>query len=171
MSDLRQISAVVQFLRPEEGGRSTPVFSGYRPAFYFGDKQTDGAITLVGTEKASPGERCRVNIKLLHPERLDGVLEEGQSFEIKEGYRPVGLGRVTSARANEHEDFNSTDLPQEMNMADVARDVWRKYVEDEVDPEKVAPENDQAFYPNEDEGEDNYGANRREDRAWRDKSA
>jgi len=46
MSTLLTISAKIYFLSPEEGGRQTPIFSGYRPALYFGAKQMDGAIEL-----------------------------------------------------------------------------------------------------------------------------
>lgn len=99
MSNLREISATVHFLGPEEGGRGTPIFSGYRPAFYFGDKQTDGAIDLIWGEEASPGEEHRVIVKLLHPEQLDDALEVGAAFEVKEGQRSVGLGRVVSLKA------------------------------------------------------------------------
>jgi translation elongation factor EF-Tu-like GTPase len=32
-------------IRTEEGGRQMPIFSGYCPALYFGERQTNGAIT------------------------------------------------------------------------------------------------------------------------------
>lgn len=149
MSDLREISAAVYFLRPEEGGRTTPIFSGYRPSFYFGDKQTDGAIIFVETEKASPGEEHLVSIKLLHSERLDGTLEVGRVFEVREGRKQVGLGRVTSVTADERRDFESSR---------------ESYGEDEVDPQSTA---DQAFYPNEVDD----APKRQDDESWRDKSA
>lgn len=153
MSDLREISATVRFLRPEEGGRSTPIFSGYRPAFYFGDKQTDGAITLVGTEKASPGEEHLVNIKLLHLEQLNGTLKVGRVFEVKEGRKRVGLGRVTSVRANREENLS------------LSRESYGKgYREDEVASQSTT---DQAFYPNEDDDR----PYRQGDESQRDKSA
>ena len=44
--DFAKISAQIYLLRPEEGGRKTPIFTGYRPTVYFGDRQTDGLITF-----------------------------------------------------------------------------------------------------------------------------
>jgi elongation factor Tu len=70
MSALFTISAKIYFLSPEEGGRQTPIFSGYRPALYFGEKQTDGAILLPAGSRAFPGTECEVVIKLLYPEHV-----------------------------------------------------------------------------------------------------
>jgi len=43
-SALTKIAAKLYMLRPEEVGRKTPIFTGYRLAVYFGDRQTDGLI-------------------------------------------------------------------------------------------------------------------------------
>ena len=45
------ISAQIDVLRAEEGGRKTPLFTGYRPAVYFGERQTDGLIVFTCQEK------------------------------------------------------------------------------------------------------------------------
>jgi elongation factor Tu len=68
MSALPTIFAKIYFLSPEEGGRKTPIFSGYRPALYFGEKQMDGAIMLTSGGRAVLGTECEVVIKFLHPE-------------------------------------------------------------------------------------------------------
>lgn len=72
----------------------TPIFSGYRPALYFGEKQTDGAIILTAGDRALPGTECEVVIKLLHPEYLGAALQPMATFEAKEGTRVVGRGKV-----------------------------------------------------------------------------
>lgn len=97
MSTLRTIVAKIYFLSPEEGGRMTPIFSGYRPALYFGEKQTDGAIILTTGDRVLPGTACEVVIKLLHPEHLGGALKPMATFEAKEGTRVVGRGKVLDA--------------------------------------------------------------------------
>jgi elongation factor Tu len=94
MSTLLTISARIYFLTPEEGGRKTPIFSGYRPALYFGEKQTDGAIMLTSGGQAVPGTECEVIINLLHPEHLEDVVKPMAIFEAKEGARVVGRGQV-----------------------------------------------------------------------------
>jgi elongation factor Tu len=82
------------FLSPEEGGRKTPIFSGYRPALCFGEKQTDGAIMLSSGGRAVPGTECEVVIKLLHPEHLGDAVKPLATFEAKEGARVAGRGQV-----------------------------------------------------------------------------
>jgi elongation factor Tu len=94
MSALLTISAKIYFLSPEEGGRKTPIFSGYRPALYFGEKQTDGAIMLPSGGRAVPGTECEVIINLLHPEHLGDAVKPMATFEAKEGSRVVGRGQV-----------------------------------------------------------------------------
>lgn len=94
MGDLMDISARIYMLSTEEGGRWTPIFSGYRPALYFGERQTDGAITLHGCERVMPGKQCQVSIRLLHPEHLGHALKPNATFALKEGLRVVGWGTV-----------------------------------------------------------------------------
>jgi elongation factor Tu len=94
MSSMRAIAVRIYFLGPEEGGRSTPIFSGYRPALYFGEKQTDGAIILPSGTRVQPGTACDVVIKLLHPEHLGEALHPMAAFEAREGTRVIGRGKV-----------------------------------------------------------------------------
>ena len=94
MSTLCTISAKIYFLSPEKGGRQTPIFSGYRPALYFGEKQADGAIILTSGARAVPGTECTVVITLLHSEHLGDTLKPMAPFEVKEGSRVVGRGQV-----------------------------------------------------------------------------
>ncbi|MBA2693225.1 MAG: hypothetical protein H0U65_12165 [Rubrobacter sp.] len=64
---------------------------------YFGEKQVDGAVILdAPDEKLMPGEEGEVGIKLLHPERAGLEPKRGDPFEIREGARVVGEGRVIS---------------------------------------------------------------------------
>ncbi len=94
MSTLLTITAKIYFLSPEEGGRQTPILSGYSPALYFGERQTDGTITLTTGSRSVPGTECEVVIKFLHPEHLGDAVKPMATFEAKEGSRVVGRGQV-----------------------------------------------------------------------------
>ena len=80
-------------LTKDEGGRSTPFFSGYRPQFYFRTTDITGDVTLpAGTEMVMPGDNVTMDIKLIAPIAMD----EGLRFAIREGGRTVGAGVVTT---------------------------------------------------------------------------
>ena len=80
-------------LTKDEGGRSTPFFSGYRPQFYFRTTDITGDVTLpAGTEMVMPGDNVTMDIKLIAPIAMD----EGLRFAIREGGRTVGAGVVTA---------------------------------------------------------------------------
>ncbi len=89
-----EFTATIYLLNTDEGGRKSPIFSGYRPAFYFGDKQTDGAILFDDQEPIFPGEKREVKVRVLHPETLEDVLKPNAVFEFKEGFKVVGRGAV-----------------------------------------------------------------------------
>ena len=88
------IKANFKLLASTEGGRQTAIEGGYRPAFYLGELQTDGAITFLDRNKQLPGETADVYIKLLHPERWGDMLKVGAEFEAREGPKTIGHGRV-----------------------------------------------------------------------------
>lgn len=93
-SELAKISAKIYLLRPEEGGRKTPIFTGYRPAVYFGDRQTDGLIIFNHEEKPALGGEYTVTISLAHPEYLGDALQKDAAFDCREGTRIVVRGKV-----------------------------------------------------------------------------
>jgi elongation factor Tu len=93
-SDLAKIVAKIYLLRPEEGGRKTPVFTGYRPTVYFGDRQTDGLIVFNREEKPVLGGEYTVTIALAHPEYLGDALQKDATFDFREGPKIIGRGRV-----------------------------------------------------------------------------
>ncbi|MDR2115043.1 MAG: elongation factor Tu [Planctomycetaceae bacterium] len=84
--------AEVYILSKEEGGRSTPFFSGYRPQFYFRTTDVTGALTLLGdAEMCMPGDNVKLKVELISPV----AMEDGVRFAIREGGRTVGSGVVT----------------------------------------------------------------------------
>jgi len=88
--------ATVEFLRTEEGGRSGPARSGYRPNHDFGIPGTlnDAAHEYVGQDWANPGETVLTNLWLLAPELNQGRLYPGFAFTVQEGSRLVGRAVV-----------------------------------------------------------------------------
>ncbi len=95
MNDLQDIEAVMTFLRTEEGGRKSPVFSGYRPQFHYQHDEGDASHTYVGVEQVNPGDTVTAQLKFYRPQNHDGKIAVGMEFLIREGNRTVATGRVT----------------------------------------------------------------------------
>lgn len=88
----RRFSARVYVLSAREGGRTTPVSTGYRPQFYIRTADVVGDIDLGETAVARPGDTVTVTVEL----GREVPLEPGLGFAIREGGRTVGAGTVTS---------------------------------------------------------------------------
>jgi translation elongation factor EF-Tu-like GTPase len=98
-SDLTKIAAKLYLLRPEEGGRKTPIFTGYRPAVHFGNRQTDALIVFDPEEKPVLGGEYTVTIALAHPEYLGDTLQKDATFDCREGPKIIGRGKVLNVAA------------------------------------------------------------------------
>jgi len=88
-------TAHVYLLTPEEGGRRTPIASGYRPQFFLRTTDVVGEVDLGEVDLGVPGERLSVTVKLGKPVPLD----RGLGFTIREGGRTVAAGSVTEVLA------------------------------------------------------------------------
>jgi len=87
-----EFKAEVLLLKKEEGGRHTPIFTGYRPQVFIGTTDVTGDITLAeGVEMIMPGDNANVSVKLIKPV----AMQEGQRFAIREGGLTVGAGAIT----------------------------------------------------------------------------
>ena len=96
---IRVFRARIYFLKPDEGGRTRPIFSGYRPTLRLGPKGDDceafdSVVTLEGDGVALPGEERVARIKVWAPELPEGALKPDAPFEIAEVVRTVGRGMV-----------------------------------------------------------------------------
>ncbi|MFF7721576.1 elongation factor Tu [Streptomyces luteogriseus] len=87
----RRFSAQVYVLSAREGGRTTPVSSGYRPQFYIRTADVVGVVDLGEVAVARPGETVAMTVEL----GRDVPLEAGLGFAVREGGRTVGAGTVT----------------------------------------------------------------------------
>jgi elongation factor Tu len=88
----RRFAATLYLLPPAEGGRRTPVRTGYRPQFYVRTTDVVGLLDLGPALEAVPGETAEVTVELGKQVALD----TGQTFAIREGGRTVGAGTVTA---------------------------------------------------------------------------
>jgi len=89
----QRFTATLHLLSAAEGGRRTPVRSGYSPQFYVRTTDVSGALSLddaAGPTEALPGETVQVTVALGKPVALDA----GQTFAVREGGRTVGAGTV-----------------------------------------------------------------------------
>ncbi|MGW1540601.1 elongation factor Tu [Streptomyces sp. NPDC002309] len=88
----RRFSAQVYVLSAREGGRTTPLTTGYRPQFYIRTADVVGDVDLGGVAVARPGETVTLSVEL----GREVPLEPGLGFAIREGGRTVGAGTVTA---------------------------------------------------------------------------
>jgi elongation factor Tu len=91
----QRFTATLRLLPAAEGGRHTPVRSGYSPQFYVRTTDVSGVLDFDGTGGTTPvmpGKTVQVTVALGKPVALDA----GQTFAIREGGRTVGAGTVTA---------------------------------------------------------------------------
>ncbi|MFI6052847.1 elongation factor Tu [Streptomyces violascens] len=92
VSPSRRFTAQVYVLSTREGGRSTPIATGYRPQFYIRTADVVGDVDLGELAVARPGDTVTMTVEL----GRDTPLEPGLGFAIREGGRTVGAGTVGS---------------------------------------------------------------------------
>ncbi|MES1180412.1 MAG: elongation factor Tu [Verrucomicrobiota bacterium] len=90
----KDIEVEMTFLRPEEGGRSTPCYTGYRPQFYYDGIDSDAIHTYIDTEVVNPGQTVRAYLTFFVPDYHLGKVKENMEFFVREGSRTVAKGRV-----------------------------------------------------------------------------
>jgi elongation factor Tu len=90
-----EFDAEIYVLTKEEGGRSTPFMTGYKPQFYIRTTDVTGEVTLPkDVEMAMPGDTINGAVKLSKPI----AMEEEMRFAIREGGKTVGAGVVTKIK-------------------------------------------------------------------------
>lgn len=98
--DYHQIETQIRYLTPEEGGRQSGVFSGYRGQFFYAGKDFDGFQYFPDfndDEMVELGKTVKAFVRFgrkrwqeFHSQRIT----RGMEFEIREGNRTVGRGTV-----------------------------------------------------------------------------
>ena len=87
----QRFTAEVELLSEREGGRRTPIATGYRPQFFVRTTSVSGEVDLGRPGTAAPGDLLELTVTLGRPVALDA----GLGFAIREGGRTVGAGTVT----------------------------------------------------------------------------
>jgi hypothetical protein len=104
-----QFEANIFYLPPEDGGRSTGVSSGYRGQFYYDGKNWDASQQFIDKDVCEPGDSVDVLIQTASPAHHEGRMFVNKYFEIREGAKVVGIGKITKIRVKE---FQKTGLNQ-----------------------------------------------------------
>jgi translation elongation factor EF-Tu-like GTPase len=91
---VRDVEVELYFLRTEDGGRSAPAFSGYRPQFYYLGQDCDAQHEYPDVERVMPGDLVRAYLWFAAPAFHVGRVSEGMPFLIREGARTVAYGVV-----------------------------------------------------------------------------
>ncbi len=87
-----KFEAEAYILGKDEGGRHTPMFTGYKPQFFIRTTDVTGEVKLAeGVEMIMPGDNAKMSVELIQPI----AMTEGQKFAIREGGLTVGAGVIT----------------------------------------------------------------------------
>ena len=89
------IKARLTLLPTENGGRRSPVFSGYRPQFRYLGRDNDVSIDLLNRESLCPGDTDDVYLTFFRPELQLRRIAIDTEFELAEGAKPVARGTIT----------------------------------------------------------------------------
>jgi elongation factor Tu len=88
-----KVEASLYFLTKDEGGRSTPIFQGYKPQLHLHTADVPCTLKFSGdTEMIMPGDQAELPMDLMKPLHV----EKGDNFVLRDGGRTVALGTITS---------------------------------------------------------------------------
>ena len=91
-----KFEAEAYILGKDEGGRHTPMFTGYKPQFFIRTTDVTGEVKLPeGVEMIMPGDNAKMSVELIQPI----AMTDGQKFAIREGGLTVGAGVITKVIA------------------------------------------------------------------------
>ena len=91
-----KFEAEAYILGKDEGGRHTPMFTGYKPQFFIRTTDVTGEVKLPeGVEMIMPGDNAKMSVELIQPI----AMTDGQNFAIREGGLTVGAGVITKVIA------------------------------------------------------------------------
>ena len=94
----KKVMSEIYVLKPDEGGRSKPFFTGYRPQCFVRTADMACAVTLPeNIQMAMPGDNLSIEMNLDKPL----AIEKGHRFALREGGRTVASGVVTEVIVEE----------------------------------------------------------------------
>jgi translation elongation factor EF-Tu-like GTPase len=96
--ELGYVEADLTTIRAEDGGRKSPIQTGYRPNWWLpaeaGNVWTGGTVEIVDAEALAPGATGTIRIYPFVPDAWERV-QIGSHIEMCEGRFLVGKGTVT----------------------------------------------------------------------------
>jgi len=102
----RNFQGEIYVLKPEEGGRAKPFFTGYRPQCFVRTADTAVDITLPeGMQMAMPGDNLTAHLKLNFPLPI----VKGQRFALREGGKTVAAGVITKLLEDSEADIKEEE--------------------------------------------------------------
>ena len=101
-----ELEAEIYYLTEKEGGRKTAVATAYRGQFYYDNHDWDAPQQFLDKEWCEPGDTVKVLLQTASPDFHCGKFFVGKEFEVREGSKTVGKGRITKVL---REDFNYWD--------------------------------------------------------------
>lgn len=106
MSVRRNLEGEIYVLKPDEGGRSKPFFTGYRPQCFI--RTADCAVDITLPESVAmgmPGDNLTVKMKLNYPLPI----LKGQRFALREGGKTVAAGVITELLEDSEADIKEEE--------------------------------------------------------------
>ena len=102
----RNFEGEIYVLKPEEGGRAKPFFTGYRPQCFIRTADTAVDLTLPkDMQMAMPGDNVTVAMKLNYPLPI----VKGQRFALREGGKTVAAGVITKLLEDSEADIKEEE--------------------------------------------------------------
>lgn len=102
----RNFEGELYVLKPDEGGRSKPFFSGYRPQCFIRTADTAADVKLPDDmQMAMPGDNLTCALKLNVPLPI----VQGQRFALREGGKTVAAGVITKLLVDPESDIKEEE--------------------------------------------------------------
>jgi hypothetical protein len=91
----KDIEAIITLLPTEQGGKTGIISNDYRSQFRYDGQDWDVRYQLIDNFEVRPGETAWAIISFLSPQCHIGKIYEGMKFEMREGGKTIGEGKVT----------------------------------------------------------------------------
>jgi hypothetical protein len=101
-----ELEADIYYLTTNEGRRQTPVATSYRRQFHYDNHDWDAMQQFLDKEWCELGETVKVLLQTASPDFHCGKIFVGKEFEIREGSKVVGKGKISKVL---RQDFNYWD--------------------------------------------------------------
>ena len=144
-----ELEAEIYYLSPEEGGRKNGILSGYRGQFFYDENDYDAAQELINKDICNAGETVKVYLQTLSPNLHIGKFFVDKYFEIREGRRIVGKGKITKIIRADFEKIENGILLEKLAInkpINVCDECGSEYYQDTSKMQNLCPECSNILY-------------------------